>query len=264
MVDHLRQLLTGDRPELRVTLVAAHPDDEVIGAGARLRCLPGLRIVHVTDGAPRDLYDAQRYGFSDAESYARQRRRELDAALLAGNVQANLVELGFADQSAVANLFPLALKLAEELSAHPPDLILTHPYEGGHPDHDATAAAVSAAIRIAQCSRTEVAEFASYNGRGGQFRPSEFLHNGPPEIVFELSVEERERKQRMIDCFTTQHETLAQFRVDRERFRLAPTYDFTRPPHSGMLWYERFDWGTRPDQFRAAAARLIADLELAA
>jgi hypothetical protein len=38
-----------------VLLVAAHPDDEVMGAGAQLPHLSGIRIIHVTDDAPRNL-----------------------------------------------------------------------------------------------------------------------------------------------------------------------------------------------------------------
>ena len=36
-------------------VVAAHPDDETVGAGAQLMRLPQLVLMHLTDGAPRDL-----------------------------------------------------------------------------------------------------------------------------------------------------------------------------------------------------------------
>jgi N-acetylglucosamine malate deacetylase 2 len=45
-----------------VAVVVAHPDDETIGCGAILRRLPLVRLVHVTDGAPRDMIDAVRLG----------------------------------------------------------------------------------------------------------------------------------------------------------------------------------------------------------
>ncbi len=264
MTADLPGLLLGRYPQSKVVLVAAHPDDEVIGAGARLSHLPGLTIIHVTDGAPRNLYDAVRHGFADARSYARQRRRELDAALAEGAVSAELIELGFPDQTATSDLSRLTMALANRFARIRPDLILTHPYEGGHPDHDATAFAVAAAMDLVGNPQTVLAEFTSYHLRCGELRTGEFLANGGPEIVFELTPAEREMKRRMFDQFGTQREVLAPFRADTERFRLAPSYDFTRPPHLGELWYERFDWGTNGEQFRRMAARVADELEASA
>jgi hypothetical protein len=36
---------------------------------------------------------------------------------------------------------------------------------------------------------------------------------------------------------------LINFPVGVERFRYAPSYDFTRPPHDGRLFYEEQNWG---------------------
>ena len=47
-----------------VVIVVAHPDDEVIGAGALLGHLRGVTILHVTDGSPRDPADALRAGLA--------------------------------------------------------------------------------------------------------------------------------------------------------------------------------------------------------
>ena len=33
------------------------------------------------------------------------------------------------------------------------------------------------------------------------------------------------------------------FPIAIERFRPAPDYDFTQPPHEGRLFYENYDWG---------------------
>src|SRR3954454_5236901 len=81
-----------------VAMVVAHPDDEVIGAGAQLARFTNLALVHVTDGAPADVRDATRAGFASAQDYAAARREELEKALaVAGNEVARKLTLGAVD-----------------------------------------------------------------------------------------------------------------------------------------------------------------------
>ena len=69
--------------------MVAHPDDEVIGASALLMRVPELRLLHVTDGAPRDLRDAQAAGFAGWQDYAQARGHELAAALALAGIAAD-------------------------------------------------------------------------------------------------------------------------------------------------------------------------------
>ena len=50
-VEELARLERGERELL---VIAAHPDDDVIGAGALMARVPRVRVLYVTDGAPRD------------------------------------------------------------------------------------------------------------------------------------------------------------------------------------------------------------------
>src|SRR4051812_11427073 len=67
--------------DVPVLVVAAHPDDETIGAGPRLARLRAVQVVFVTDGAPADLRDVARLGFASRAAYASARAREADTAL---------------------------------------------------------------------------------------------------------------------------------------------------------------------------------------
>jgi len=58
-----------------VAVVVAHPDDETIAIGGQLARMTGVRIVHVTDGAPEDMKDAEANSFARREDYAATRRR---------------------------------------------------------------------------------------------------------------------------------------------------------------------------------------------
>jgi LmbE family N-acetylglucosaminyl deacetylase len=255
------------RGEGELMIVAAHPDDDVIGAGALMARIPRVRVVYATDGAPRDGRDARTHGFADIVEYAAARQREARAALALAGVDPDCIAwLGVPDQRATFALDGLAASIAELIRAHAPALVLTHASEGGHPDHDATAFAVHAAFALvrrapARSPVPSLAEFASYHGGPDGGRDNGFLPSGCPALDIELDERERRLKAAMFACHASQAAVLGSFDVDRERFRLAPRYDFARPPHEGPLLYERpgsgAEWGIDGARWRqeAVAAR---------
>jgi N-acetylglucosamine malate deacetylase 2 len=251
-----------------VVVVAAHPDDEVIGAGCQLRCWRDVHIIFVTDGAPRSMADALENGFATRADYARARLNESVAALaLAGVKTERIIQLPFADQDASFQLPALIESLADILRRIRPELIVTHAYEGGHPDHDATAFAVHAAARVlAQSGRPAppLFEMTSYHNCGGLMVTEEFLPRADcPVTSFVLSEWQREFKRRLLACFETQGKVLQYFPVQCERFRPAPEYDFTQPPHEGQLYYELFDWGMTSGRWRMLVSESAALLDSA-
>jgi LmbE family N-acetylglucosaminyl deacetylase len=246
-----------------VVIVAAHPDDEIVGAGGLLARMQQPVILEVTDGAPRNLTDARRAGYDTREDYARARKQELLNALeLAGIEPERVRPLGFIDQESSFEMSAVALRVFELLKELQPRAVLTHPYEGGHPDHDTTAFAVHAACMLLP-SPPRNYEFASYHalpGSPGAIEVGRFLLGEDPGEVVTLSNEDRERKAQMIDCFASQQQMLRQFPVDLERYRSAPVYDFTQPPHPGTLFYENFDWGITGERWRFLAALALREL----
>ena len=239
------------RAALPTLVVAAHPDDETVGAGGQLARLPELALVHLTDGAPRDLAFAAKAGCDSREAYAALRRRELDTALRFGDAMgATRVALDFVDQEAALHLEEAIAAVAGVIAQARPAVVLTHPYEGGHPDHDAAAFIVAVAL-ARSAPRPAHLEMAFYNHAGdGRFLDAA----GVTETVVPLSEVARARKQAMFAAFASQAHVLRRFAVDSERFRVAPAYDFTRPPHDGQLYYERHAWGLDGARFRALCA----------
>jgi LmbE family N-acetylglucosaminyl deacetylase len=218
----------------KTLLLVAHPDDESVGAGAQLARLPELMLALVTDGAPRDVGFAQKAGCTTREEYAALRARELDLALRRGDAQPQRAALGLVDQEAALHLPRLIAFVTELIERVRPEAILTHPYEGGHPDHDAAAFAVAVALGRGSVKAAHF-EMAYYNARGD----GAFLPGGPADVVVPLSDEARARKQAMFAAHASQARVLGRFPVDSERFRVAPEYDFARAPHEGKLYYER-------------------------
>lgn len=242
----------------RALVVFAHPDDEVIALGGRLGRFGGAHLVHVTDGAPLDEADSRAHGFRSLAEYRRAREGELRRALaVAGVADVSRECLGIPDQEASLRLLTLTRSVDRLIERWRPEVVFTHPYEGGHPDHDACAFAVRQAVGL----------------RTGQDGPlvieAAFYHAGPEGIAtgcflpdwsrtqtvtYRLSPGERARKQAMMDCFTSQAETLRQFSTECEMFRVAPEYDFCRPPQAERVFYDSFPWGMTSGRFCELAA----------
>jgi N-acetylglucosamine malate deacetylase 2 len=268
--DVLAPLLPPGAAAAPLLVLAAHPDDETLGASWLLSHGNGCHVVHLTDGAPASPALRSPQAPASRQAYARLREREAYAALeLAGLLPARLHQLGAVDQEAAQHLVELSRRLVALLAELRPAVLVTHPYEGGHPDHDAAALVARAAVSLLQReSRLPLAlvEMTSYHGRSGKLQVGEFLPlpMGTPAVssVY-LSQEERALKRRMLACFGSQAQVLAAFPLERERFRAAPHYDFSRPPHSGELYYEVMGWG-RGAHWCEQARQALAELGLEA
>jgi len=243
-------------------VIVAHPDDEAIGAGGLLAGLPDAVVAHVTDGAPRDVRYAQSKGFQTREEYARARRREVVNALAhVGITPDRCRDFGYVDGEASMQLLELVFDVADLMDEVRPDVVLTHPYEGGHSDHDATAFAVHLACGILRRDNVPtplVLELTSYHNFSGTRRVFNFLpFIGAEERTIQLTDAEKGLKKRMYQEFASQRQVLERFPIDLERFRPAPRYLFTKAPHEGLLDYERFCTLITGAQWRSNAAKAL-------
>lgn len=261
----LERLIGADPTDLippRVMVIVAHPDDEAIGAGVLLAGIPDAIVVHVTDGAPRSNATVRRRGFKTREAYAEARRNEVVQALRLVDISEDRVRcLGFVDGEATLRLVELCHDVIDLLLEHQPEVVLTHPYEGGHTDHDATAFAVHLACGILRregVAGPTILELTSYHQRNGKRVRSAFLpRKGVPERALELDPDAQLLKARMFEAFVSQRDCLREFPLTTERFRVAPRYDFTQPPHEGTLDYERFCATICGEEWRARASRAL-------
>jgi N-acetylglucosamine malate deacetylase 2 len=258
--------LPRDKARAGWLLVAAHPDDETVGATWLLRRAQEIEIVHVTDGTPHDRRLWSPRAPTNPQDYAALRIAEARAALeLAGVSAARIHRLGFIDQKVSLGLSELARSLYLRFVASRPAVVIVHPYEGGHPDHDATAFAVHTAAELVRASQAEppvLVEMTSYHRAEGRLATGRFLPAPSPIAKRTLTAADQRSKTAMLAAFPSQAEVLAPFDLSSESYRLAPSYDFTAAPHPGPLHYEALGW-MRGETFRARALAALVALGLA-
>ncbi len=206
-------------------VILAHQDDEATFAGVVGRLPEGTRFLWVTngDGLSDEL------GMADA-AYAEKRRHESISAMeIAGFGQENLTFLGFSEKDIYARLASLddtdpvfqrssvlnhfrdiAARVTAEVLAFRPDIIFTHAWQGGQPEHDLThIMAVLAARRLPSCEVFEVPEYELAYTVFLRFPP---WRRGP---VYEicLSPSELDVKKRMLDRYETQKRGLGMTKI---------------------------------------------------
>jgi LmbE family N-acetylglucosaminyl deacetylase len=239
------RLIAGKRISDPVAVIVAHPDDETIGMGGRISMLESLTLIHATNGAPNEPGRLQKKGFSDVKSYSSTRFLEVDQALhTIGASPVARIRYDYPDGELVLKLMEMIEHL--QLQLRDVSVVITHAYEGGHPDHDACAFATQYAIqRLAKLgfAPPKRLEFTSYFSLNGRMRVGEFWPDGQnPGSFVRLTRDQRRRKFEALKAFKTQEWVAKIFGVRREMYREAPNYDFRRPPPPQNWLYDAHGW----------------------
>lgn len=260
----LTRLIAGEKILEPVMIIVAHPDDETIGMGGRISCFESLTLVHATNGAPAWPEWIQKTGFDSAEAYSAARFSELDQALrIMGAHPLGHLRFDYTDGELVHHLVELIERLQVQL--RDVSAVITHAYEGGHPDHDACAFAVQyATSRLAGSGikPPQRMEFTSYFSLKKRFHAGSFWpdqHN--PGYIVRLKRNQRRLKKGAIKAFRTQKSVLKSFGVRREMYRHAPHYDFRNPAPPGVWLYDSFGWPITGHNWLQHAGRVLEQLE---
>lgn len=208
-VAHVLDAIRRPAPVHQRTLVlVAHPDDEVLGLSVLLSRFTDLTLVHATDGAAGGDRD--------------ERLDELDAALaaLGVNVQRH-VQLDLPDGRLAANLAQFIDRLSPIWDNH--EMIVTHAYEGGHPDHDCCAVAVNTLRR--SVSDKPALAFPIYAlGPEGVVK-NRFVREPAQAIDFALTETERDEKRQALAEFVSQEHVVGTFELTGEAVGSADLFD---------------------------------------
>lgn len=238
-----REVIPGNQ---YVASVWAHYDDESSLIGAHIPQMPLSSIIHTTDSAPTDpRFWAEKH--ASAEDYSAHRHHEVTKALdIAGHVGPRSTS-HVSDQTAAFNMAEITRGLVEEFRSKKIQIAITHSYEGGHPDHDATAFAVHAAVALLrkEGQNISIVEAPSYrlkNPDDHDFGVGEIdvnqrfeSHPATTPVVFHLTPEQIALKRALFEAHSSQAHVMAEMSTDIEQLRAAPNYDFIHAAHGGRL-----------------------------
>jgi len=246
----------------RILLLIPHPDDEIVACGAsllRARAAGALCFgLYLTTGVPprETLWPWQRRHYG--RRIARRRAEAEAAAAKLGLVPAGFLEI--AARTLKSAIGPALGAIGAALARHAITDIWTPAWEGGHQDHD-----VANFLAAHYAARCRITEFAEYQFHGGRVACGRFALPNGSELTLRLREEEREAKRVLLRLYASERGNLAHIATDQEERRPLASYDYTMPPHPGLLFRERFHWlpFSHPRVDGEPTARVLAELAAA-
>lgn len=248
----------------RILILSPHPDDETVGAAAAIaRARAKGAAVHVaflTDGVPaiENFWPWQRGG-----RFRRAARRWAEAEAAARRLGLTIaLSQEIPTRTLKSALSGTRAKIAATIREAEIDMLWAPAFEGAHQDHDAANC-----IAATFAAHLPVWEFAEYNNGPGRTLSQEFFAPNGTETVLELDAAEMAAKRTVMALYASERGNLKHIEAKREAFRPLASYDYARPPHGGVLFYQRFQWVwprhprvdyTRPEEVAAALAAFRA------
>jgi LmbE family N-acetylglucosaminyl deacetylase len=228
-------------------IVAAHPDDAVLGAGAWAAASTGsLAVAFLTDGVPAEpQYFAP--GFNDPKRYRATRRGEAREAWRRLRPDAQLHFGTVTDQTLAFHLPAAGAWINALLAIVRPQRVLVPAFEGGHPDHDAANR-----LLAVHAAHLDVWEYALYSVWHGVMLRQAFPDGSGRRPATPAAA--YAAKRHALAAYRSQRATLASCGAAAEALRPLPRHDYGQPARDEPCVYERWGWPWRARDIATALA----------
>lgn len=242
----------------RTLVIVAHPDDEAVTCAALMQRMREAYVLFCTDGGPLDPYFWSGYGSREAYSLVRQDEARLALSHVGvTNVEFLKTRSGehIVDQQLFRRLPEVIEAAFQVVSRVRPQALLTLAYEGTHPDHDSCNFITAVVAREKSLPAWEMPVYKLFRKEERKFQP--FVPGPQPVISLHPTPDEIARKRQALQGYTSQGNFLVRFASVEESFRPLPAYDYTQPPHEGVLGYEAWHWSMTGKEVSAAFAACL-------
>jgi LmbE family N-acetylglucosaminyl deacetylase len=223
----------------RILLLIPHPDDEVVGCFKAIAQagVHGSKIFgfYMTTGIP----SRERFRSWQRKRYGYRLKRRQNEALLVANLL-GIESISFSKipsrelKSFLKSTRDTLIQTIRRLNI---DLLWVPAYEGAHQDHDT---ANFLAHTLAEYAT--IWEFSEYHYFNGKVKSQDFFSQNGSERLIVLDQSEQKSKRKSLSLYSSERGNLRHIGTSQEIFRPLADYDYTRPPHHGKLFYQRFQW----------------------
>ena len=189
----------------KILIVGAHPDDVEFSTGRLILRRKGKNTyaICMTDGRKGQEGTPVKKLMLESD-YAKLRVTESTRALKEFNIDlSNMFFMNCPDLDLVSNPYVID-KLFMIIRKINPDFVLIPPWEGAHPDHDATHLFTRVALQNFSFPKNKIIEYGSYNNFGGKFNIQEFIPNNTHNNKFIPTPNEQKRWNNIMRTFKSQ------------------------------------------------------------
>ena len=231
----------------RILFAIPHPDDEIVGTCTLIKNFVEekkiITIVFLTNG----VISRQQNWFwkrSMYQHFVEIRKNEMLKSIELLGVKQYFYQ-NIPTRSLKVNIEETYKLISKIIKKNKIDTVFCPAYEGGHPDHDITNFICS---RLdGQCNLFEFPEYNFYNGK---INSNTFCQSyGKDKTIF-LNSSEKKFKRKCLNIYKSEKNNLNYINLNKECFRPMIKYDYSTPPHKGILFYRRFSlfsWHPRVD-----------------
>ena len=227
--------------------IIAHPDDEVVGATTIIKKLleekNKVYIFFLTNGVISEKY----------LMFWQKKNIKKMKIVRKSEMKLSLKELGINDfffqdiptRSLKEKIYDTYLKIKKIIVKNKIDVLFCPAYEGGHQDHDVANFICSKFQR-----KCDIYEYPEYNFYNNKINCNSFFDKRGNQKIHILSDQEKFFKKNCLKIYSSERKNLGYIKFDKESYRRLQKYDYSQPPHLGILFYRRysfFSWHPRVD-----------------
>ena len=223
----------------KVLLIFAHPDDEIVGLFTFINRKKKRGISFVTFFLTNGVMPREKMWFFKRNSYSSilsQRILEMKKSMTAIGIK-NYTYQNIPSRTLKDNIEPSIYRINKLINKHKIDTLFAPAYEGGHQDHDAANFISSKFV-----NKLSVYEYSEYNFFSNKVNSNHFINLSGKENNIYLDEHEKKEKIEALKIYESEKMNLNYLSFDKECYRSLLKYDYSKPPHSGILFYRRFSW----------------------